>query len=201
MRDSEIRGRRGARAAVLVAGLGTALALGEPARAGAGYSWDGQAVVVRWHEVPAEIGDPEAAVSLTVYGDGRVALVRGRARRDAGQYTLRLTRPELDALVQALVDGGLPSFDANAVTRSKQAADTRRAAEARAGGPATLRVASDVGTTTIEVRLDQGQRTVVWHGMREDARDHPDIAALQGLGAADAALRALAGHPRLQRAD
>jgi hypothetical protein len=202
MSDSQSRGGRGARAAaVLVAGLGAAFALGEPARADAGYSSDGQAAVVRWHEAPAEIAATQAAVSLTVYGDGRVTVLRGRGRRDAGQYTLHLSRSELDALVQVLVDGGVPSFDAAAVAHEKRATATRRAAEARAAGPVTVHVTSDVATTTIEVRLDQGERTVVWPGVREDARDHPEIAALQGLAAADAALRALAGDPRLERAD
>lgn len=199
MRQSGIGSRYGMRVAALVASLGLVLSLAQPARAGAGYSWDGRTAVIAWREAPGELGDARFAVALTVYGDGLVSVVRGPARRDAGEYTLRLSRPELDALVQQLVAAGVPSFDGAVVARGRRAAAAQRAAEARAGRPVTLRVTSDVGNTTIEVHLDQGQRTVKWNGVREDAREYPEIAALQGLAAADAALRALASHPRLRR--
>ena len=74
MHDWLIGRRRGARAAALLAGLAATLGLGAPAGAGAGYSWDPSGAVVRWSEMPAEIGDTRAGMVVTVYGDGRVVV-------------------------------------------------------------------------------------------------------------------------------
>jgi hypothetical protein len=147
------------------------------ARAAGGYPTDGGTVVVHYQEALGELA--EGGPSLTVYGDGRaVAHWPGYMKR-AGDYDVQLSPREMDALVSSLVANGVLDVDTAALRRAVRDA---KAAERAAGAPITI--VSDPDVTTIELTTVQGRRTVRWAGLREAAREHPDIPAIQALHAA-----------------
>jgi hypothetical protein len=91
-------------------------------------------------------------------------------------------------------------FDADAARQSKRgAALARRQAEAQQGRPASVTVVSDASSSTIEIQLDRVQKKIAWHGLRDDAREYPGVAAIQRLAAAERELRALMERPELEK--
>ena len=63
------------------------------------YSRDPQAIVASFTEVLAEMDDPDPGPSVTVYGDGRVLVHYPHYMKRAGDWELRLSGEELDALI------------------------------------------------------------------------------------------------------
>ena len=169
--------------------------------------------VVTYRELLGEMGAPAKGPTLRIYGDGRMVAHYPRYMRRGGDYQQRLAPGDLDRLLRSLADHGVLDFDVASVRAAKGAA--LRAARDHAGGagtPAVLFEAADAATTVIEVTLDRyrgsaaGAREVrglvtraVWTGVRTDSERHPDVAALTGLAAADAELRALRERPGYTR--
>ena len=149
------------------------------ARAASGYPTDGATVVVRYRETLGEIGESDGGPSLTVYGNGRAVAHWPAYMQRAGDYDVQLSRREMDSLVGSLAANGVLDVDTVAVRRAAREA---KAAKRAAGAPITI--VSDPAVITIELTTDQGRRAVRWVGLREDAREHPDIAAIQSLHAA-----------------
>jgi hypothetical protein len=192
MRACLIPRRRAVPTALMLAlGVATAHAQGTTVA----YPHEPTTVVVSLVEVLGEIGEADAGPSLEIYGDGRTAVHYPVYMKRAGNYTGRLSRAELDTLVQSLVDGGIPAFDAGAVRSAKRAAAARRAAGA------TLSVSSDPSVVTITLRTGAGESRVAWVGLRADAREHPDIEAIRNLAAAHGRLQAVMERPDLTRVD
>ena len=166
------------RSALALAAAASVWIAGAPvARAAGGYATDGGTVVVHYQETYGELG--ESGPSLTVYGNGRAVAHWPAYMKRAGDYDIQLSRREMDGLVSSLVANGLLDVDTVAVRRAAREA---KAAKRAAGAPITI--VSDPDLTTIELNTDQGRRAVRWAGLREDAREHPDIAAIQALHAA-----------------
>lgn len=152
------------------------------------------AVVVRFTEVPGELAEADGGPVLTVYGDGRATVRYPPYMRRAGTYTVRLARPEVDALVASLADKGLVELDAAREQQSLRAAEASRAAAAGAGDAALVAV-TDEATTIVDLTLERYdpadgppltdvRQRIVWHGLREDAARHGRLGAVGGLDGA-----------------
>ena len=159
---------------------------------------DPATVVVRYTERIGEIGNTDLP-TLTVYADGRAVVHWPEYTKRRGDYELRLTAAEMDDLLALVVSKGALTFDADATTAAKRAAETQRAG---AGGSNV--VASDDTSTVIEINVDRAvsgaagarsvarvSKTISWRGARTDARLHPEITAITDLAALEDGLRAL----------
>lgn len=156
-------------------------------------------VVVHYAEAIGEIGEADRGPSLTIHQDGAVEAHYPAYMRRAGDHRGRLTPAALDALVGRLVARGVLEFDPARV-RAERTAELRRRAATAAPGAAPLFVATDPSVTTVTLRIDGLERTVSWPGLRTDAKRFPDLAALQGLRAAERELQALMEQVALGRA-
>jgi hypothetical protein len=209
-----VRARRGR----VLAALALSASLGAPAAPAVAaepvveYARDAGAVVLRYTEVLGEIGEKDHGPSLTVFGDGRVLVHHPRYATRAGDYTVRLRRAELDRLMRSLAAKGVADFDEPAARDAKRARlVAARHAALSAPGTATLSWVADASTTVIEMQLERYvpaaggpartgvHKRIAWNALSWDAARHPDIAALQGLAAAEQELRALFERPDLVR--
>jgi len=175
---------------VLAAGALVVAATGAAAES-VRFARDAGTVVASYREILGEVGETDAGPSVQVYGDGRALLHFPRYMSRAGDYSVQLSPSELDGLVSSLVDKGLVDFDATAV-RSAQ----RQAAAAKLSVAPTVLVIADATTSVLEIRVERGAKRIVWNALREDARQYPNVSALQNLAAAAQQLRGL-----LDRAD
>jgi hypothetical protein len=132
--------------------------------------------------------------------------------RRAGNYSTRLSRAEVDALVSSLAAKGLAEIDVAAVQRNARAAETARlvAAGTPPAQSVPLVAVTDESTTIVELNLDRYQprghrraltgvsKRVVWHGLRQDVARHPSVRAIADVAAARSEL--LATMDRVHRA-
>jgi hypothetical protein len=200
----------------LAIALPSADVLGKPLAASASVieaSRRADVVVVSYRELLGEIGDADHGPTLDVYGDGRMVAHYPAYMRHAGDYESRLAPGELDRLLQSLGAKGVLDFDptaARSATRASMAAAQQRARAA--GTPVPVFEAADAATTVIEVHVDRYRgvvpgarevrglaKRVVWTGLRSDAEHHADVAAIQGLAAAEQELRTLRERPGFAR--
>lgn len=172
------------------------------------YSRDPGTVVASYRVDVGELAGDDSGPSVDVYGDGRVRVHVPRYRKDAGDFTTRLSEAEMNNLMTTLVANGLLTFDAAAVKQS-----VREARQGRGAGAAeVLSESTDPSITTIELRVRSntagtggapaaggGQdvsKTVRWVGLEGDAQQYEDVAAIRNLGAAADRFKAL-----MQRGD
>jgi len=163
-------------------------------------AWDPAptAIVASFRERPGEVADADPGPSIELFGDGRLAVHFPRSMKRAGDWTDRLSRAEMAALLGALVDDGVLDLDPAALrARLAQARAARRTAALQ--GQATLFEASDPSLTEVTVRANGRTRTVVWRGARADAWANPDVEDVQRLERAHGRLRALGDRPGLRR--
>jgi hypothetical protein len=166
------------------------------------YSSDASTVLVHLRERLVALEDEDPGPSLSVYGDGRVAVHYPRYMKRAGEYTLQLGPQDLGALMRSLASRGLLEFDAVAVARRKAEAARSRA---------QLFEVFDATTTEIELRVERYQpvpgapelrnvhKRLSWNGLRADAKRYPEVAELADLAAARQELGALMESPDLVR--
>ena len=157
------------------------------------YPRDRGTVVVSFMEVLGEIKDQDPGPSVRVHGDGYVVVHYPRYMKRAGDYALQLSPQEMDNLMRSLVaDRKIIEFDETATRRSKR--DTALALQE--GSRSKLFAVLDDSTTVIELRMDRykpasgsGQeifnvdKKISWYGLRSDARQYPNIEAIQNLAA------------------
>jgi hypothetical protein len=167
------------------------------------YTRAAAAPVVTFTEIPAELEDADPGPTMTIYGDGRATVHYPRYMVRRGDYEIRLSPAELDALVASLVRKGLADFDREAVLARKQAASASRAALSAVTGAPALSAVADASTTVIELHLERSRpagarapltdvvQRISWQGIAWDARQYPDIVPLQDLAAARQELRAV----------
>jgi hypothetical protein len=152
------------------------------------------AVVVELTESFGELAEADRGPSLRVFGDGRVMAHYPPYMRRAGDWTTRLDRPAMEALVGSLASLGLLDIDPLTVRRAIGAS------RARGGAPGDTVVAvSDLSTTTISLRANGRTRSIAWHGLRSNAKAHPDVTELQRLRTGHQRLLDLMADPRLTR--
>ena len=153
-------------------------------------------LVLMFSETPGGLSGN--GLTLRVYGNGRFTVLRPPHEKDAGEWVGQLSSDEMEALCKALVARRVHMFDARAVRAAK-----------RAGGGRRTWIATDPEATRFVVQtrvqhpdgsFTEGTETVSWIGLAADARQHPEIAALQDLAAIAGELRALTRDPRLQPA-
>lgn len=177
---------------VLIAAL--ALLMGAPAPAAGdpafGYRRAADALVVKLTETAGDMDASEGSPSIAIYGDGRVVVHRPAFMKNAGDHVFQLSASELDRLVASLVAKNLPGFDGESARAAKRAALQTRLAARSGAEPVTVRLVHDAPTTVIELHLTSTaraggiDRTISWYGVKADAREYPDIAAIRDLAAA-----------------
>ena len=136
------------------------------------YSRDPSTVLVHFLDRLVALEDEDPGPSLTVYGDGRVAVHYPRYMTRAGEYTLQLDPEELGGLMRSLASRRLVEFDGQAVRQRKAEAARSRA---------QLFEVFDATTTEIELRVERYQpepgapelrnvhTRLAWQGLRADA--------------------------------
>jgi len=164
------------------------------------YSRRSDDVVLSYREVVGELAGEARGPSMEIYGDGRVHVHYPGYMTRAGDWDGRLTGTELDQVVQTAVARGLLGFDPPTIrartTQARRA--TATAARLQPGRP-LLFEASDPSTVVITLRAQGRARTIVWSGLRADAKRHPDIHELVELRAAQRAIETLMARSDLIR--
>ncbi len=163
--------------------------------------------IVKFTEHFGEMDFSLDPVSIEIYGDGLVVVEYPVFMKKAGLYQLTLEPADLDALLSTLSSNRIPAFDAAAAK-----ADARTAANLQAQSD-TLFFSSDPSVTVLELNLESyspdmatqspkpvNQR-IQWTGLRDHARQYPDLDAIQSLHNAQQALRELMDHPDLIRVE
>jgi hypothetical protein len=164
---------------------------------------------VSFTEVLGEIRDTDPGLPVRIHGDGYVVVHYPRYTKRAGDYALQLSRQEMDDLIRSLIeDKQILEFDETAARRSKREAAIALPREPQPKLSAVL----DDSLTIIELRLDRykaangnGQellnvdKKISWPGLRSDARQYPDIEAIQKLAATQQALLALTQRQDLKK--
>lgn len=158
--------------------------------------------IVSYRITPGEL--TTGGISMQIYGDGRVVTQYPPPFTRQGTWELRLTPGEVDQLVQSLAANGVLDFDPAAVTEAKKAETAALRAAAAAGDAPTVFAVSDPDAIELEVRVASYRpagarqaeqhgvvKTIQWSTLQVDKRQHPNIAALRGLAAADQELRGL----------
>ncbi len=175
------------------------------------YERGSAALVVSMIEYPSEAGEGEPGRWVQVYGDGRVRVHYPSYSKRRGEYTLMLTRDEMQRMLRSLVASEFVEFDADAVRGAKRArALEQRAAEQRGEATTELVRTFDASTFVIELRLRSYRshgaashravdKRVTWRSPRLDARHNPELRELQQLAAVQAELEALMQRPDLTR--
>ena len=171
------------------------------------YSVDPRTVVVSYTHILGGIGDTDRGPSLKIYGDGHMVVHYPSYMKKAGEYTLELTRGEMNRLLRSLTAKKVMEFDPQAIRRSKLEAD---AATKNAQG--TLYSESDAPTTAIEIRLTRYtpagsfaqeilnvNKKISWTGLRSDAKRYPNVEAIRDLRSAEQELQALMKHQNLKK--
>lgn len=171
------------------------------------YSDDPGAIVVSYTHILGEIGDADNSPSLRIYADGHMVVRYPPFMKKAGEYTLELTQVEMDRLLRSLVDKKVMEFDTQAIRRSKLEAKAEKE-----DPKTTLHGVSDAPTTVIEIRLSRYippgsfakeilniDKKISWHGLSSDAKNYPNIKAIQDLHAAQKDLQALMNRRDLKK--
>ena len=99
---------------------------------------------------PGELAAP-APLRVRIWGDGRVDVARPKWQRHAGQFELRLSQSELQALLLELSSPELVAFDAARVKQQQRDAAKQRLAGARETGKALVFRAHSSGDATLLV--------------------------------------------------
>lgn len=139
---------------------------------------------IRWTKTAqpptGEAGEEESA-DLTLYEDGRVRV--GRRLAGGEPIQARLSEEELASLRRWVLDElCLPEIDGETLAREVRAAAARRKASASSEAAEWLATPQkDAGTTIL--RLADGGRTheIRYYDLFGDAREHPEVEALQRL--------------------
>lgn len=140
---------------------------------------------------------------LQVYGDGRVHAHFPEYMKNAGDYQMQLSRPELIALIRSLAQDGVLDFDHRSTSLHKEQMDTQQRS---ASG--TLFHVSDTTETVIDIRLDSYQSSPAakritnfskkfkWKNLEQDAKRYPQIPAITRAAASTQMLHSLFNRAR-----
>jgi hypothetical protein len=173
------------------AGLARAQAPGDITTA---FSQRADDVVLTLTEHPGELAVNDA-LTVQVFGDGRVEVHRPAYMKRAGDRSLKLSRDELQRLV-ARVARGVVEADHDIIAAEKQRRSKGRLWQVSDGARTTLEVSLQHYHRTGGPVLAPARRGITWRALAADARQFGDIPSLQGLAAARQALMALADRAR-----
>lgn len=161
--------------------------------------------IIEYNLIQHLLAEPDPEPLLRVYGDGRVLMHFPSYMRRAGDYELRLSRPELMALLRSLAADGIIDFDPAAVRQNKRQLEAQQLTAGE-----ELYTQSDVTETVIDIRLDGYQRGPTstrivnlnrrfnWRNLEHDARRFPQSEALRGAAAGVGRLHGLLRRSDLQ---
>ncbi|MBM4270433.1 MAG: hypothetical protein FJ144_28145 [Deltaproteobacteria bacterium] len=170
-------------------------------------------VLVRWTQLLGGDGDVDRGPSIEVYGDGTVLAHYPRYMKRAGTWSMRLTKAELEALVQSVANADVVAFDPSVARAEKErAVNAARVAGASKDGARRVFAVHDAATTRLELHLERAERTVPsgrsqaavaktieWPALASDAARYPQASTIQGLASAERALTSLLERPELAR--
>jgi len=157
-------------------------------------------IVLRMTRHMGLVAGSDASSHVVVWEDGAVDIHYPAFMKRAGDYRLRLSDAELDALMSDMIAGGLPEFDP-ALLREELA----HKAVPSDGAGRVVSWETDRGFTVIEYRLpateDKGfvEGSARWTGLQSSARRHVDVSALQDLARIERRLLDLADDSRAVR--
>lgn len=153
-----------------------------------------------------EVEDPPPRVR--VFADGRVRVHYPEYMTAKGEYELKLSPAELDALVLEAIGAGLVDYDEAEV---KAAVKSVREMEKNSGSGPELETIHDGGVTGIRLKLAAYappgspresaapvDKTVRWNNLRMEAKRYSGVKTLRRLAQLEESLLALAQHPALQ---
>jgi hypothetical protein len=183
----------------------------ERERASFEYRESSDSVVLRYQESLSALAGSDSGRSVVVTGDGRVVVHYPAAMTRAGEYTLRLTRPEMRALLARVVERNFVDLDEGRA-RQRTRARGAGAAAGESAPPAELFAVFDEATSTIELNLESYRaagslgaprrgvkRNIRFYALRAHAKRDPENVSLQDLAAVQAELMALSERDDLER--
>lgn len=155
------------------------------------YDADARREIVAMREEVGELRDSDAGPSVRVFGDGRILVHYPKYMKLGGDYEAKLAPEEVDDLVRAVVDGGVTEFDPVATKQQRVAAQRAKRAVTNAvyeeSDPSVTEIAIDLfevqapSSSGAKRAAGRVQRRVRWPALSRDARQFPDLAAVQGL--------------------
>ena len=114
-----------------------------------GYETSSLDPVIVYSDVIHMIANRDEQALMTIYGDGTVLVHHPVYMKKAGDYEMKLSQPELTALLETLADDGLLEFDAAKTERDKKLYDSTN------NPSGNLTHISDNVTTQIAVSLKE----------------------------------------------
>lgn len=135
---------------------------------------------------------------LQVYGDGRVHAHFPEYMKNAGDYQMQLSQPELIALIRSLAQDGVLNFDHKSAQLYKAQMDAQQRSTS-----GTLFHVSDTTETVIDIRLDTYQsnpsarridnfsKRFVWKNLEQDAKRYTQSTAITRAAASTQKLHSL----------
>ena len=159
------------------------------------YPLDSEALIISYSSTPEMLGNPDKTPRIQVFGDGRVLVHYPFYMKKAGDYEVYLNRGEIRQLLLAL--SGVFDFDQKVVKQLRKAIKAAR--EEQEG---VIYYRSEDTLEQIEVRLNEYQESSValaqkvnmklsWKNIASDAKDYPNVTAIQRLAGARQSIRAL----------
>ena len=154
------------------------------------------------------LAEQDAEPLLRIYGDGRVHVHIPAYMKKAGDYEIKLSSNELNAVVLSLSRDGVIDFDSNSTRENLRSLNQQRRL-----ATGTLWEVSDVTETVIQVNLDRYQRDpastpitglkkrFAWKSLQMDAKRYPESTAIQGAAASARRLHEIIQRPDLKRLD
>lgn len=164
------------------------------------YAAESDVLILSYGTSGGMIAPADTTPLLRIYGDGRALVHFPDSSARTGDYVLQLSSKEMAALLESLSRKGVMTFEPDAIKR-----EIGNAVRARSGPRAGAVVSDDV-TTHIEVQLERYRpadssrapiitdfrRTLSWYALGADARQYPEVEALQAMAAAERELLDLA---------
>lgn len=176
------------------------------------HSEDPSVLILKFDQKIDMIAEPKPTPLLRLYGDGKVLVHFPVYMKRAGNYEMQLSKQEVKSLLSSLEQKGVMKFDAAACkTLMRQAAQARLQEAIAKGELETPIHASDDSLTVMEIHLVKYKpagvnmatsqnvtKKISWHGLRNNAKQNPEVSELKDLAAAQKELLALTEHENLK---
>ena len=115
--------------------------------------------------------------------------------KQPGDFVGQITADELDELLRSLASKGIMEFDSATVRNSKLEAQRNRPTLSHSSDPSVFEIVVNLASYkpagTLKAQQDF-RKTVSWSGLRHDARQFPELTAIQDLSSAYTRLNELA---------
>jgi hypothetical protein len=168
-----------------------------------GYAREANKIILQYTLMISEIKAQEPTPLLRIFGDGTVKIHFPMYMKRAGDYYLKLSEQELEALVSFLDENGLFDFDAPKIRQLKNEKLRELHAESIKNDLESVLVKTLDADTSIFIynveqyvtdhngssRVMPRRAEIAWRGLKTDANRFSDIKALTGLAAIEEKLK------------